>query len=54
MNPDARSFEGVKFQMGNGWTSALGEYENFNFNGALGKRSKVDFFTNCEDITSNL
>ena len=40
MNPDARSFEGVKVQMGNGWPAALGEYENFNFDGALGTRSK--------------
>ena len=40
-NPDARSFEGVKVQMGNGWTAALGEYENFNFNGALGQGSTV-------------
>ena len=30
-NPDARDFDGVTVQMSNGWTAALGEYENFNF-----------------------
>ena len=30
-NPDARSFDNVKVQMSNGWTAALGTYDNFNF-----------------------
>ena len=30
-NPDARSFDNVTVKMANGWTPALGTYDNFNF-----------------------